>query len=47
MKRDEDGYLSAFFISKNENPVEVQFAFELVQLTNRKHSIRTGKGDGF
>ena len=47
MKCDEDGYLSAFFISKNENRVEVQFAFELVKLTNRMHSKRTGEGNGF
>ena len=44
MKRDEDGYLSACFLSKNETPVEVQFGFELVN-SKSEHSKRTGKGD--
>ena len=47
MKRDEDGYLSACFISKNESQVEVQIGFELVHRTSTKHSKRTGKRGGF
>ena len=47
MKRDEDGYLSACFISKNENRVEVQFGFELVNGAKNDHSKRTGKRGGF
>ena len=47
MKRDEDGYLSAFFVSKNEYRVEVQFGFELVNCANGDHSKRTGKRGGF
>ena len=46
MKRDADGYLSACFISKNENRVEVQFGFELVHLTSTKYSKHTGEKNG-
>ena len=47
MKRDEDGYLSACLISKNENRVGVQFGFMLVKSVDVENSKRTGKGSGF
>ena len=44
MKRDEDGYLYACLVSKNETRVEVQFGFKLVN-SNSERGERTGKED--
>ena len=44
MKRDEDGYLSACLISKNENRVGVQFGFVLMNHVDVEDSKRTGTG---
>ena len=46
VERDEDGYVSACFLSKNETPVEVQLGFELVN-SNSEEGKRTGIEDGF
>ena len=47
MKHAEDGYLSAYFSSKNETRVEAQFGFQLVNYANDDRSERTGNIDLF
>ena len=44
MKRDEDGYLSACLISKNETRVGVQFGLVLVNHVAVEECKRTGTG---
>ena len=47
IQRNEDGYLSARLLSKNETRVVVQFGFKSVNYTNDDHSKCTGKEEGF